>query len=646
MTDNVRSPDDLNEILHRARRSVDPGTFVLLSDGIDALARRNRDLEARARSAEQECSRLRGIRLESPPQERYLLETITESTDIHLAYLDREFRFVRVNRAYAAGSGHPWHELVGKNHFDLFPNAENQAIFERVRDTGEPFRAYAKPFAYRDQPERGVTYWDWSLMPVRDGSGAIAGLVLSLTDVTDRVTARTALCESERNYRLLTGQMPEMFILCEIVRDDDGTPIGYRYLEMNEPAERALGRAARELVGKDLLEEFSPVSDLARGLLDRVAVTGEPGQAEEYVPVRGRYFAVLVYRPQENRIALIASDITAKKNLEEQLAFHASLFDRVNDAIIATDERRIITAWNRTAGVLYGITAEEAIGRPVADVVGTELGSGRGDRMPEGSPREAVHYHAGGMPILVEESSTPIHADDGAFVGFVSVVRDITDRKMAESALKESERRFRQIFDESPSGICYHALDGRLVAANAACLEIFAAPSQEALGWLNLLEFPSFPEDLRKRIRRGEQVRATVTLDLGRVQRLYGIAPTEPGTISVELFGSPVVDPKTGAFRGYLLQLTDVTSRILMETIKRDAYRQIERNMEQFAILGDHIRHPLQVVVARADLLDDEATAASIREQVWRINTIIKQLDEGWVESRAIREFLQRNELS
>ncbi len=643
MTDDFRLPEDprerLSEILHRIRDQVDPETFDRLSGEIGALV-------AGARSAGEECGRLRGMQSASPSQERYLLKAITESTDVHLAYLDREFRFVRVNPAYAAGSGYSAHELLGKNHFDLFPNAENRAIFERVRDTGEPFRACAKPFVYRNRPERGVTYWDWSLVPVRDGSGTVVGLVLSLVDVTDRITAHTARCESERNYRLLAGRMLEMFILCEIVRDEDGEPIGYRYLELNGPAERALGRTARELVGRDLLEEFSPVSDLARGLLHRVAVTGEPGRAEEYVNVLGRYFAVLAYRPDENRIALIASDITGRKELEEQLAFHASLFDKVNDAIIATDEHRIVTAWNRTAGALYGIAAEGAIGRQVADVIGAQLGSGRRDRMPEGSPREAVHYHAGRMPILVEESSMPIYAEDGTFAGLVSVVRDITDRKMAETALKESEQRFRQIFDESPIGICYYTPDGRLVAANAAYLEILSAPSEEALGRLNLLAFPSFPEDLGERIGRGEQVRATVTLDLDRMQRLYGIAPTKPGPVSVDLFGSPVADPKTGVLRGYLIQLMDVTGRVMMETIKRDAYRQIERNMEQFAVLGDHIRHPLQVIMARGDLLDDEAAAASIRRQVERINTIVRQLDEGWVESRAIREFLQRNELT
>jgi GAF domain-containing protein len=58
-------------------------------------------------------------------------------------------------------------ELIGRSHFELFPNAENEAIFERARTTGEPVSYDAKPFEFPNQPWRGVTYWDWRLTPVK-----------------------------------------------------------------------------------------------------------------------------------------------------------------------------------------------------------------------------------------------------------------------------------------------------------------------------------------------------------------------------------------------------------------------------------------------------------------------------------------------
>ncbi|NIN96499.1 MAG: GAF domain-containing protein, partial [Anaerolineae bacterium] len=96
----------------------------------------------------------------------------------------------RVNSAYAQGSGYSKQELFGRNHFELFPHAENQAIFEQVRDTGEPATFQAKPFEFPERPELGTTYWDWSLVPVKDENGDVHGLVLSLLDVTERERAR------------------------------------------------------------------------------------------------------------------------------------------------------------------------------------------------------------------------------------------------------------------------------------------------------------------------------------------------------------------------------------------------------------------------------------------------------------------------
>lgn len=116
-----------------------------------------------------------------------ILSAIMENTDTHLAYLDPDFNFVAVNSTYARGSGHTKEELLGRNHFDLFPNAENQAAFERARLSGETLEYRAKPFVFVDQPWRGVTYWDWRLTSVKDAEGQLAGFAFSLIDVTQKV---------------------------------------------------------------------------------------------------------------------------------------------------------------------------------------------------------------------------------------------------------------------------------------------------------------------------------------------------------------------------------------------------------------------------------------------------------------------------
>ena len=128
-----------------------------------------------------------------------LLEAIVENTDAHLVYLDRDFNFIWVNSAYARAGRRGKEEFVGHNHFEFYPHAENEAIFRRVRDTGESARYVEKPFEFPDMPERGVTYWDWTLTPLRNEEGEVENLIFSLADVTDKVRAREQLLEAERS---------------------------------------------------------------------------------------------------------------------------------------------------------------------------------------------------------------------------------------------------------------------------------------------------------------------------------------------------------------------------------------------------------------------------------------------------------------
>ncbi|WP_203473230.1 PAS domain-containing sensor histidine kinase [Dissulfurispira thermophila] len=115
-----------------------------------------------------------------------LFEKIFSSMHLMIAYMDRDFNFIRVNKAYAEADERTPDFFVGKNHFDLYPNEENEAIFRSVVETSEPYFAFEKPFQYHEHPERGVTYWDWSLQPIKDASGKVEGLILALLDVTDR----------------------------------------------------------------------------------------------------------------------------------------------------------------------------------------------------------------------------------------------------------------------------------------------------------------------------------------------------------------------------------------------------------------------------------------------------------------------------
>ena len=148
-------------------------------------------------------------------KERKILQSVMDGAkNMHLVYLDKDFNFVRVNKAYADTCGYQPYEMIGKNHFNLYPNQENESIFKIVRDTGEPVTYYDKPFEFPDQPDRGITYWDWTLEPIKNDSEKVEGLVFSLVETTERRKVEESLrasyeqlSKSEKQLADINGEL-------------------------------------------------------------------------------------------------------------------------------------------------------------------------------------------------------------------------------------------------------------------------------------------------------------------------------------------------------------------------------------------------------------------------------------------------------
>lgn len=199
---------------------------------------------------------------EALAREGEMLRTIMENTDAQLAYLDTDFNFVMVNSSYVRGSGYAFEESMSRNHFDLFPNPENQAIFEWVRDTGEPVKFHDKPFSFADQPQRGVTYWDWTLAPVRDNSGKVHGLVLSLVDTTEGVRVRQELRRHREELETLveerTAQLKESHdrLTAEIgerqLAEEKLRALSNRLVQLQEEERRTIARELHDEIGQSL----------------------------------------------------------------------------------------------------------------------------------------------------------------------------------------------------------------------------------------------------------------------------------------------------------------------------------------------------------------------------------------------------------
>ena len=149
--------------------------------------------------------------------ENSLLGLLFENTHTPVAYMDLDFNFIHVNHAYALADNKKTGFFKGKNHFDLYPNTENQKLFNDVLKTGITHQTKAKAFEYIESPEKGETFWDWSLMLVKDDDNQPCGVLLQLLDVTRQVRIEQKLYEKVRKE--LRGYDQELETIIEARTD-------------------------------------------------------------------------------------------------------------------------------------------------------------------------------------------------------------------------------------------------------------------------------------------------------------------------------------------------------------------------------------------------------------------------------------------
>ncbi len=458
--------------------------------------------------------------------------------------------------------------------------------------------------------------------------------------IIERVRADEGLRRSERKYRLLFEQMLEGYTLYEVVQDEEGRPVDYRLIEVNVNAARVFGRSQEDLVGRMLFDLFPAIREGARALYGEVAETGIPVQRRLQNPGTGRWYELNIYRPQPGRLAVTGQDITEQKMAEvalrESERRFRGIFEQAGTGIALIDPAGRITETNPAFTRMFGYDEDELRSMRFQDLI--YLPEREDVRVPPGESvqREMRYVTKDGRIIWGRLTTSPLH-DPGEMGFVIGMVEDITDWREMQNALRENEERFREIAQRSFDMIYTCYVDRGITYISPAVTRVLGYTPEEMIGvqcsdYVLDETWPAW-QAARARIARGSSVEGLLV----ELRRKDGT------TATVEMNESPIIED--GKVVGVQVVGRDVSDRKRYEDMRMQAFYQIEQNIEQFAILADHIRLPLQVILGMADLIDDAEASEKIREQVERINGIVKQLDAGWIESREIREFLRRNEL-
>ncbi len=267
-----------------------------------------------------------------------LLHALADGIPDPLYVKDRESRVVMANPALAAVVGKPLEEILGRTDGEYYgDDAAGQAL--REHDLQVMASGRSEVMEETVPTPLGDRTFLSTKAPHRDAAGHIVGIIGVSRDITERKQMEEALRESEERYRQLFRSMQEGFFLAEVICDDSGRPVDGRVLDANPAFGSFTGLNRDDVVGRTAREVLPTVEEEWIRGLGQVALKGEPAHLEGFVAALGRYFAVAAYSPRPGQVAAFFSDITVRKQAEEER-------ERLHEQLLAVERARADLAEN------------------------------------------------------------------------------------------------------------------------------------------------------------------------------------------------------------------------------------------------------------------------------------------------------------
>src|SRR6202451_4641511 len=431
---------------------------------------------------------------------------VLDAVDVPIIVISRERTVVRINRAAITVFGLKVSDLGCPLSNTLAGLEDLNRICTRVIADGAPHRVET-----RDGDRRFLL----RIAPYTGSDRQILGAVLTFTNVTAfRASIEQAIYEREYTKAILNTVVDPVVVLDAKLQIQTANRAFYTVFGVSR--DQTQGISIRKLGNSEW--ETSAVWESVETTLS------DPREFQaveiDHEFRAGRRALLLEARrlsgAGDSQIVLTFHDITERKLAERTTSLLASIVDSSDDAILSKKLDGTITSWNQSAERLFGYKAQDAIGQNITLIVPWERRSeeedilrrlARGERVKH---FETVRRRKDGTHLDVSLTISPIRDAAGRIIGASNVARDVSERKRIEGALRESEERFRAIFETTPECVKLVSADGTLLHMNGPGLQMVGARSADEVVGKNVYDLIA-PEDrdrfkaFNESICRGEQ---------------------------------------------------------------------------------------------------------------------------------------------
>jgi PAS domain S-box-containing protein len=387
----------------------------------------------------------------------YKRDLLLESLGEAILQLDEYGNILYASPATARMTGYTERELLGKP-FQILSNDPGDDFENSYQLSTAASRGTVFTQGWNRKSD-GQTYWaETRFSPIFEQE-KLMGFGCVVRDITERIQHELTLRENEERYRMLVEGVRDYSIF---MLDPDGY-----ILTWNEGGQRVTGYYAQEIIGKHF-SVFYTSNDLADGKhhieLETAKGTGRYEEEGWRVKKNGSlYWANIVltalYNTQNQLIGFskVTKDLSDRNEelatLRQTEERYRLLVEQVTDyAIFMIDEKGRIVSWNEGAKRIKGYTADEVLGKyfsifyPQEDIIkgkpAYELKVGRAEGKYE---EEGWRLRKDGTRFWANVVITAIYNSEGILIGFSKVTRDLTERKKAEQAARQSSDKYRQI---------------------------------------------------------------------------------------------------------------------------------------------------------------------------------------------------------